>query len=531
MTAAPLDVLLEGGVVVDGTGQPRFRADVGIQGDVIAYVGTDEGVAARTTVDVSGQVVAPGIIDIHTHSDFTMLEERHGRSALRQGVTTEVVGNCGQSYAPISDLNADGLTQRSLAWQPGVRVDWQNVDQYLQRVREGTGTNCYYLVGHAAIRSAVMGFDDRPARSEEVRAMVRLAEQALDHGARGLSFGLEYPPTRRADVSELSALATVVGRHDAFLGCHMRNRDEHYEQSTAEILRACRDAQATLQLSHLMAKPGHAPGATERVLDQLQEVRRAGLDVEADMIPFDTGPGLATAFLPGWALEGGATGTLRRLKDPKLRARIHDDNDRYWRFAATGAWDRVTLAYSSAHPEWVGESLDVLGQRLGTDAYDALLQLFEDEGEGMGRVTVNGRLFSEQHVRDCMTHPLFTIGSDGWRGTRDGGPGEVAHHPNCWGWVPLVLGHYVREEGVLSLEQAIAKMTGRSAERLGLERRGLVRTSYAADLVVFDADAVSTDSSYRTPARNPRGISAVYVNGQHAVANGAVTGALAGQVL
>jgi N-acyl-D-amino-acid deacylase len=532
VTSSPqIDVLLAGGVVVDGTGQPMVRADVGIQGGVIAYVGADDGVSAKTTVDVSGQVVAPGIIDIHTHSDFTMLEERQGRSALRQGVTTEVVGNCGQSYAPVTELNADGLTQRSLSWQPHVRVDWQTVEQFLQRVREGTGPHCYLLVGHAAIRSAVMGFDDRPARSEEVAAMVRLAEQALDHGARGLSFGLEYPPARSADVSELSALAAVAGRHHAFLGCHMRNRDEHYEQSMAEILRACRDTEATLQLSHLMTKPGHSPGATERVLDQLEDARRAGVDVEADMIPFDTGPGFATAFLPPWALDGGTKGTLKRLADPKLRQRIHDDNDRYWRFASTGAWDRVTLAYSSAHPEWIGQSLDVLGQKLHTDPYDALLRLFEDEGEGMGRVTVNGRLFPEQHVRECMTHPLFTIGSDGWRGTRDGGPGEVAHHPNCWGWTPLVLGHYVRDEGVLSLEEAIAKMTGRPAERLGLEGRGLIRTSYAADVIVFDPKTISTDSSYQTPARKPRGISAVYVNGQQVVANGEVTGVLAGQVL
>lgn len=531
MSTAPVDVLLKGGVVVDGTGGPRFKADVGIREDVIAYVGADENVPARSTVDVSGQVVAPGLIDIHTHSDFTMLEERQGRSALRQGVTTEVVGNCGQSYAPLTDRNADGLVQRSVAWQPGVTVDWRSVEQFLQRVREGTGTNCYYLVGHAAIRTAVMGFDDRPARPDEVGAMVRLVEEALDQGARGMSFGLEYPPTRRVDVSELSALAAVTGRHDAFLGCHMRNRDEHYEQSTAEILRAGRDTGVRLQLSHLMAKPGHAPGATERVLDQLLHARSAGLDVEADMIPFDTGPGFATAFLPDWALEGGAASTLRRLRDPVQRQRIHDDNDRYWRFASTGAWDRVSLAYSSAHPEWVGDSLDVLGRRMGTDPYDALLRLFEDEGEGLGRVTVNGRLFSEQHVRDCMTHPLFTIGSDGWRGTRDGGPGEVAHHPNCWGWTPLVLGHYVREEGVLDLEEAIAKMTGRSAARLGLKRRGLVRPSYAADLVVFDPATISTTSSYRTPARSPHGISAVYVNGQQAVAGGEVTGALAGQVL
>lgn len=526
-----IDLFLKGGTVLDGTGQPRYDADVGVDGDTIVYVGTGEELAARETIDVTGHVVAPGIIDIHTHADFTMLEERHGKSALRQGVTTEVVGNCGQTYAPRNERNGAGIAQRSLAWQPSVTVDWHDVEEYLDRVRQGTGPNCYFLVGQTAIRSAVMGFDDRAARPDEVQAMLRLTEQALDQGARGVSLGLEYPPARAADMHELSALAGVAGRRDAFLGCHMRNRDEHFEESAAEILRACRDSNPTLQLSHLMAKPGHAPGAWVRVLEQMHDARRAGLDVAADTLPFDTGPGFATAFLPAWALEGGPDATLERLRNPDLRAQIHEDNDRYWRFAAAGNWHCVTLVYSTAHAEWVGQRLDVLGDQLDTDPYEVLLRLFEEEGEGMGRVTLNGRLFSEQHVRECMTHPLFTIGSDGWRGTRDGGSGEVAHHPNCWGWTPHVLGHYVRDEGVLSLEGAIAKTTGQPAARLGLEGRGLVRPSYAADLIVFDPRTISTESSYETPARNPKGISRVLVNGHQVVTNGEVTGALAGKVL
>jgi N-acyl-D-amino-acid deacylase len=526
-----LDVLLHGGTVVDGSGAPRGAADVGIRGARIAFVGPPNGAEAERVLDVTGHVVAPGVIDIHTHSDFTLLEERQGRSALRQGVTTEVVGNCGQSYAPITERNREGITQRSLGWQPSVEVDWSSVGEYLDRVREGNGANCYFLVGHAAVRSAVMGFDERPASGEEIDAMVRVVEEALDDGARGLSFGLEYPPARKATADELAALAGAVRRAHAFLGCHMKNRDAWFEESTDEIIEASRRGDSMLQLSHLLAKPGHKPGAWERVLKRIEASRARGHDVAADTIPYDTGPGFATAFLPDWAVEGGPGATLRRLKDPELRARMRQDYDRYWRFVAAGEWDRLALAYSSAHPDWVGESFDVLAEHLRMDPIDVLLQLFEDEGIGLGRVTVNGRLFSEEHVRECLRQPFFALGSDGWRGTRDGGPGEVAHHPNCWGFVPKVLGEYVRETGQLTLEEAIRKMTSFPAERLGITDRGLVREGYHADLVVFDLERVGTDSDYRRPAVMPRGIAHVFVNGRQVLADGELTGVLAGAVL
>ena len=211
----------------------------------------------------------------------------------------------------------------------------------------------------------------------------------------------------------------------------------------------------------------------------IQAARDDGVDVAADVYPFDTGPGFATAFLPAWAIEGGPDETLRRLRDPETRARLLTDNDRYWRFAAAGAWDRVTLVYSTAHPDWAGNQIATLGDELGVPPYEVMLRLFEDEGAGMGRITINGVIFPEDHVRECLTHPLFSIGSDGWRGTRDGGEGEVALHPNSWGWVPLVLGHYVRETGVLTLEDAMWKMTGYSAERLGLDDRYVWLTQHA----------------------------------------------------
>lgn len=526
------DLLLSGGTLVDGTGRPARRADVAIDSDRIGYVGEAGGVDAERVLDVSGMVVAPGVIDIHTHSDFTMLEARDGHSVIRQGITTEVAGNCGQSYAPITDLNEDAIAQRSLAWQPNVDVEWRSFGDYVDRVGIGNATNSYLLVGHCAIRSAVLGFDDRPATPDEVRSMARHVEKAMDEGARGLSFGLEYPPVRTAATDELRALAAVVGRRNGFLSSHMRNRDQHFEEATEEMLAVARHGNMTLQLSHLMAKPGHPDGAWERVMTSIEQARLSGVNVAADAIPFDTGPGFATAFLPAWAIEGGPTATLRRLADPGDRARLMADHDRYWRFAThDGHWDRVTLVYSTAHAEWIGHTIDSLAESLSVPPFEVMLRLFEDEGEGMSRITLNGRLFPEQHVEECLAHPLFSIGSDGWRGTRDGGQGEVALHPNCWGWVPIVLGHYVRELGVLTLEEAIWKMTGSPAERLGISGRGRVESGGYADLMVFDPLTVNSRSSYLSPAVQPEGIHHVFVNGKEALADGSLTGSLAGRVL
>ncbi len=525
------DLLLRGGTVVDGSGAPGRRADVAVVGDRIAHVGAPGQVDAVRTIDVAGQVVAPGVIDIHSHSDFTLLEERSARSIVRQGVTTEVVGNCGQTYAPITERNRAAVAERSAGWQPGVAVTWSSVAEYLDAVRAGNGVNCYVLVGHGTLRGAVVGAEDRPATAVETERMQALLDESLQAGARGMSTGLEFMPGRPATPDELAALAEVVGRHGGLLATHVRNRDRRFVEAVDEMVDAGRHGRCRLQLSHLMVKPGHAPRAWETVVEHMERARGSGQDVAADMIPYDTGPGLVTGFLPGWALAGGSRATLARLRTPELYAQIRQDYDRYWLFVAMGEWDRLTVAFTEAHPEWIGERFDTLARRLGIEPIDLLLRLLSDEGEGLDRVTVNGRLFSEEHVRTCLTHPLFALSSDGFRGTRGGGRGEVANHPSCWGWVPKILGLYVRQEGELTLEDAIRKMTSYPAERLGLSERGLVREGLYADLFVFDPATVGTGASFATPAVPPTGIGHVFVNGTPVVEGGAPTGALPGRVL
>lgn len=534
-----LDVLIRGGSVLDGTGSAALPADVGIADDRIAFVrvrpdghgGHDVTVDAGTVVDADGKVVAPGFIDIHTHSDFTLLEERTARSVLRQGVTTEVVGNCGQSYAPVTERNRPMIVGRSSGWQPSVDVSWTTVGGYLDEVRKGNGANAFFLVGHGAVRSAVIGSDDRIATNGEIATMALLVDQAMDQGARGLSFGLEYPPGRSATSTELTALAQTVARRNGLVTSHVRNRDRHFEPAADEVLAVGRDTNVRLQVSHLLAKPGHRPGSWERVLEKIDEHRKAGFDVAADTIPYTTGPGFATAFLPPWAVEGGPKRILERLRDPEQYARIRMDYGRYWLFLEEGQWDRLTVSYSDAHPEWIGERFDVLSKHLAIEPIDVLLRLFLDEGEGLDRVGVNGLLFSEDHVRECLREPTFALASDGWRGTRDGGAGEAANHPNAWGFAPLILGHYVRETAVLQLEDAVRRMTSYPAQRLGLADRGVLREGAYADVVVFDPGTIGTASNYQRPAVRPTGIHDVFVNGARAVESCELTAVMAGRVL
>jgi N-acyl-D-amino-acid deacylase len=387
------------------------------------------------------------------------------------------------------------------------------------------------LVGHGAIRSAAMGMDDRAATPEEVREMEALVEASLDEGAWGLSFGLEYPPGRSAATEELAALARVVARRGKLVTAHVRNRDRRFEPSIDEMVGVAADAGARLQISHLLAKPKSSDRSWDRVVESLGSARARDIDVAADTIPYDTGPGFATAFLPGWAVEGGPREILRRLKNPADYARIRTDYGRYWLFLEDDHWDRLTVAFSDAHRDWVGERFDVLAERLGMEPIDVLLKLFIDEGEGLDRVGVNGILFSEEHVRQTLLEPTFAIASDGWRGTRDGGEGEASNHPNGWNLVPLILGHYVRDEGVLPLEEAIRKMTSNPAQRLGLAGRGVLEAGAYADVLVFDPATIASTSSYRTPASMPSGISHVLVNGARAVRDGTLTGSRAGRVL
>jgi N-acyl-D-amino-acid deacylase len=512
-----LDLLVRDGMVVDGTGSPWTRADVGIAGGRVVAVGHLAGAEAARTIDATGLAVAPGFIDCHSHSDGGVLQNRGCESTLLQGVTTEVVGNCGTSPAPLR--GADGTPT-------GFGAFLDEVD------RGGLGANYAFLVGHGTIRRAVMGIEERPPTPAEQAAMERLLEQSLEEGAYGFSTGLEFIPGRAAALEELIGLNRVLARFDRVHATHQRNRNEGFEASVAEAIAHCEPAGVRLQIAHNNARYGSPPGAWGRVMGQIEEARRQGLDVSCDTTTYTRGGGGMSAVLPPWLLDAGPAEAARRLGDPAIRERVKGDCRRYWLRVADGKWDELWLGRTTNSQQHFGKSFVEIAEEMGRiDPMDAYLDVLMNEGEHLTRAGMFGVVKDEAHLREMLTHPLYAAEADA-RSAPLSGPGyERVNHPASFGWTAYILGTCARERGWLTLEQAVHKITGMPAAKFRLADRGLLRPGMAADVVVFDPGAIRDNATFEEPRRSPDGIRAVLVNGVPAAEAGRLTGARAGGVV
>jgi len=355
--------------------------------------------------------------------------------------------------------------------------------------------------------------------------------EALDAGAIGLSFGLEFIPGRVADAEELRRLCVVAAERNKLTSWHVRNRDRKFVEAVDEAISVTRAAGASLQLSHLSAKPGSSPRSWNRVMEQVYLAREGGLDVQCDMIPYVAGPGKMSTILPTWATRGTVPEIQTRLRDPQTRELLMAESDRYWFLFYYREWDKLTLTSSCSHPDWVGLTFREIGDAAGKDPFDCVYDILADEGNMMDATKVNGVLFSEGDIVEWLSDPLFSIASDGFTSTDSGPLTSVANHPNCYGWTPTVIQKYVRELRVLRLEEAIRKMTSMPAARFGLTQRGILRAGMLADVVVFDDAKFQARSTYLKPHVYAEGIDFVIVNGQLALEDGTPTGRLAGRVL
>ncbi|MDB5081344.1 MAG: hypothetical protein JWP00_3268 [Chloroflexi bacterium] len=530
-----LDLLIKNGRVIDGAGNPWVRADVGIKDGKIARVyrpGADTPEAVQE-LDADGKIVCPGFIDAHSHSDFTMLGEGAQYSTVLQGVTTEVVGNCGIGYAPITEHNRESLELKSATFQPDVPVNWTTFAEYLETLeRKGLNANAVYLLGHSTLRTAVIGMENRPSTKPEQEEMKAFLKEALQAGAKGMSTGMEYLSGRYANQDEIIELAKVVQQNGKLYATHMRNRDRWFEESTREQIEIAEQSGVSLQLSHLNVKPGASEGAWHRVIQQLEEARSRGIDVSTDTIPFAVGPGLITAIFPPWAMEKGIPGLRKHLDNPNSREKLKKECDRYWLMMAYGQWDRITLAHVENNRDLIGMTFEEISNKLGKEPFDCIFDILLDEPvNSVEHALMNGRLFSDEHVIEMVTHPLFMLASDGW-GAPDQGPvSRVANHPNCYGWTAVLIEDMVGRQKVFSLEEAIRKMTTFPAQKFGLQDRGLVREGMVADLVVMDEKKVRANSTYAEPHHYTSGIDYVFISGEAVVAGGNLTSATPGRVL
>ena len=525
------DIVIAGGTLYDGTGAPAMAADIGVTGDRIAAIGDLQGADAAVTITADGLAVAPGFIDLHTHSDFTLAANGRAESQVHQGVTTEVVGQCGQSCAPARSLrDIEVMAPGFIAG--AVKIGWRSFGEYLDHL-DGTplGVNVAAFVGHGTIHRAVLGDARRPADEDEMDEMAGLLEESIDQGAYGFSTGLEYWPGSLATPDQVAALCAVAARKDVLYATHVRNRDVFYDLGFGEALACARTSGARLQISHIQPKYGAPSFAMEHTIELIDQARRHGVDVAFDVIPHDWSHTRVLAILPQWALEGGVPSITERLRDPAQRARIKRNPRPMWRLVSDRVWDRIVLLRANANPDLVGKTVAEIGALRGCDPYDAVLDLLLEDGEQMNHLLWTSQSFSEADIRLALAQGECAVISD----TLALAPyGCLKHQVGSlmgYGWAARFLQHYVRDQGDLSLPEAVRRLTALPASRLGITDRGTLRPGAHADITVFDADAIASHCTVEEPRRYASGIAHVLVNGRLAFRDGERTETDAGRVL
>lgn len=515
-------IIIEGGTVFDGTGAAGRVMDVAISGNTIAAIGALTAMPG-TRLNARGLFVSPGFIDLHTHTDVTILRNPGMSSSVRQGVTTELSGNCG-AQAGLALRTPEFALELRLSGE-GEQFRWQSLAEFFERIEaQGSAANVAALVGHGTLRKRVIGWQRSAPDPEALARMRALLRQALEEGAFGLSTGLEYAPGRFAQTDELVELAREVAAVEGLYATHLRDEADELLASVEEALRIGRESGAAVQLSHHKAEGRRNWGAVSRSLARVEDARAAGLDVACDVYPytaFMTGLGVRT--LPSWAQEGSAEEMAARLREAEYRARVLAEMQ-----GLCLDWEQLRIASARHDRSLQGRSVAEIARERGQTPQEAVLDTLI-AAEGM----VTGILFeiSEEDMRAVMRFAHTAIASDSATRAATGLLAEDRVHPRGFGTFPRVLGRYVREEKLLTWEAAIHRMTGLPAARLGLKRRGVLRPGAYADLVVFDPERVADEATYAEPLRYPTGIRHVFVNGAAVIRDGEETGARPGWVL
>jgi dihydroorotase/N-acyl-D-amino-acid deacylase len=530
--APSFDLVIENGRVIDGTGSPWYSADVGIRGGRIAAIGRLAGAAAARRVDAHGLVVAPGFIDMLGQSEMTILVNPHLPSKIFQGITTEITGE-GGSIAPLNDaiITADRVSYDHYKITP----DWRTLAQYFARLeKQGLGINVANYVGATQVRRMVLGDADKKPSDAELEQMKGLVRTAMEEGAVGLSTSLQYAPAPYATTEELIALAGEAAKYGGIYATHMRSEGPHLFEALDEAIRIGREARIPVEIWHLKAAGKPQWGLMPKVVAVIDAARQSGVDVAADTYAYPAWFNSTSAFVPPWAHDGGEKKMIERLKDPAMRARIRND------MLNNPNWDNPWLGIPG--PEAVliavvqnakllplqGKTLAQIAKERGTDPIDTLFDiLVEDEA-----FTYNAVFgMSEPDVALALKQPWTSVNNDSQGTAPDGILGKQHPHPRAYGTFPRILRKYVREEHLLTLEEAIRKFTGLAAQRMRLGDRGIIKEGMWADVVVFDPETVRDLATFENPNQLSVGMSYVLVNGVPVIADGKATDALPGKVL
>ncbi|HEY4611571.1 MAG TPA: D-aminoacylase [Bacteroidota bacterium] len=526
------DVVIVNGRVVDGTGNPWFRADVGIRGDKIVAVGKLSGANAKRTIDAEGKVVSPGFIDMLGQSELVLLADNRVMSKISQGITTEITGE-GESPAPVNEriLNE---------WKPfldkyGINADWKDFDGYFKRLEANkSAVNLGSFVGATQLREYVIGLDNREPTADELQQMKELTRQAMEQGALGLSTSLVYAPAVYAKTEELIELAKVAAEYGGMYISHIRDEGDKELLALIEAGDIGREAKIPVQIWHLKVSGKQNWGRMPEILRQLNILRKEGIDITADLYPYTAGATGLSATMPGWALEGGSKKLLERLQNTmdrgNIKAQLESNKFDRQNFYRDSGPEGVLISsvYNPELKQYEGKRLSEIAKEQKKHPADALIDFLIADSARTGAIYF---MMSEQDVKLALAQPWTSFNTD-YNGVATDGPFSTGKpHPRTYGAYPRILGKYVREENLMSLEEAIRKMTSLAANRVGLKERGVLKPGFFADVVVFNPATVIDKATFENPHQYSEGIDVVFVNGQPVYEDGKFTGNLPGKVL
>ena len=517
------DLVIKGGRIIDGTGNPWYRGDVAIEGEKIARVGRVYE-SSESTIDASGLVVSPGFIDVHSHSDLMLLTEPEAKAKIMQGVTTEIVGQDGLGEAPIREDVIEMWRKylSGLNGNPDIEWTWRSFGDYLKKLEEvKPAVNVASLVGHGNLRLLAVGMDNRKPTPQELDEMKRLLAESMEQGALGMSTGLIYPPCVYSDTYELTELCKTVNSHNGVFVVHMRNEGDKLLESIEEVVSVGRGSGVPVHISHFKSNGRANWGKSMKALEKLDFARKEGVDITFDQYPYTAGSTFLGSLLPPWVHEGGVNKLIERLRDEatrkKLIAYLNNEGDE----GSLHEWDRilVTFVATCRNKKFEGKYISQIGQELNKTPAETVLDLVIEEENA---VTMASFTMSEDDVKAIMKSPLGMVCSDG---ILLGKP-----HPRAYGSFARVPGRYV-SNGTLNLEDAIRKMTSYPAQKFSLIKRGLIKYGFYADITIFDPRILEDKATFEEPIQHPTGINYVIVNGNKVLENNKYNNKLSGMVL
>lgn len=522
------DLIFHEATIFDGSGDSPYIGNLAIEGDSIAAVGPIPLSGARRDIDAAGMALSPGFIDIHGHSDYYLLMNPTAEAKVRQGVTTDVGGNCGYAAAPIGGLEAE----ERLAFyneQFGLEIPFLRLDEYLNHLESvGVSVNYAPLIGHNTIRASVMGGSDRVASPDDLAQMDQMVDEGMRDGAFGLSTGLVYAPACFADREELTVLCRTSARHGGLFATHMRSEGAQLLEAINEVIGIARDAKLPLQISHLKTAGEKNWDKLDAAFELIERARSSGQDVTCDRYPYIASNTHLSALLPDWVHNGQADEKIARLRDPETRIRIR--SELMETYPDQVYWDRVLISrvFTDENRFCEGMTVGKLAEKRGLEPPEAMMDLLAEE-----KLAVEILIFmmSEENMRRVLEKPYVMVGSDSAALTHEPPLGAGKPHPRNFGTFPAVLGNFARDEGLFSLSEAIRKMTSAPCDRLGIKNRGRLAAGMKADLVLFDPERIRDTATYEAPVSYPAGIEIVIVNGEIVIDSGEHTGARSGNAL